>query len=695
MIRQYSHVLAVITTCMALTLLAGCGGGGSPTKPTTPTPPPPPPPTPVATTITVTPSSHTLGSIGATVQLTATVKDKNNNTMSGQTVTWTSGNMAVATVNAQGLVTAASNGTAQITARSGNASGRATVTVAEPVPTRIAITPSSRTLEAIGDTVQLRAAVRDQRNNAVSGETIAWSSGDDAVATVSEEGLVTAVSNGMVDITAQSGSLSSNATITVAQVPESILIAVDPDSTPLTEMGQTLQLTASVSDANDVPIDDALVTWSSSNESVATVDEEGLVTAVGSGMADITATAGEVSQSVAVTVMIPSPDREPLIALYNATDGPNWTRQDNWLSEAPISTWYGITTNVVDRVTKIHLTAVGMTGSIPAVLGQLAHLDSLIISGNNGLTGSIPAELGQLQRLDVMNLSGNTLTGTIPPELGQLTRLKEMYLSVNKLSGDLPPELGQMSNMEWLFLGRNEFTGPIPPELGNLSNLVRFNLSRNNLAGEIPAEFGQFPDLVLLDLSENKLSGSLPDELGQLRILAFLMLENNPDLSGSLPGTFLDLERLQILRLSGTQICVPPTADFRIWLSGISDPLQGAIDLNEITYCEIEYLPWTGLMVSPGKLAFVTDALPVPFELTTCFPLNNFEFMGASITVYEAKWQWRTDMDSPWMDLEDTIVTFQVCPLSPDEPGDYRLVGDATIQGERGFYASENYFTIE
>ena len=123
MIRRYSRVLAVVTTCMALTILAGCGGGDSPTKPTPPTPPPPPPPTPVATSITVTPSSHTLPAISATVQLMATVKDQNNNTMSGQTVTWSSANTAVATVSAQGLVSAVSNGTAQITARSGNSSG--------------------------------------------------------------------------------------------------------------------------------------------------------------------------------------------------------------------------------------------------------------------------------------------------------------------------------------------------------------------------------------------------------------------------------------------------------------------------------------------------------------------------------------------------------------------------------------------
>ena len=532
MIRRYSRVLAVVTTCMALTILAGCGGGGSPTKPTTPTTPPPPPPTPVATTITVTPSSHTLGSIGATVQLTATVKDQNNNTMSGQTVTWTSGNMAVATVNAQGLVTAASNGTAQITARSGNASGRATVTVAEPVPTRIAITPSSHTLEAIGETVQFMATVRDQRNNVMTGQTVTWSSGDDAVATVSEEGLVTAVSNGMVDITAHSGSLSStaaisvsepvpttividptsaalesigetvqltalvldqrenampdamvtwssgdeavatvdeaglvtavgkgmtdiaaqsdeameSATITVSQVAASITIT--PEMTTLTEFGETVQLEVAAEDANEVAIDEPVITWSSGDETVATVDEAGLVTAVGNGMTDITAQSGNAMQSVTVTVEGPSPDRETLIAIYNATDGMNWTMQGNWLSEERVSMWDGVATDDRGRVTELNLD-----------------------------------------------------------------------------------------------------------------------------------DFG--------------LSGMVPMELGQLTNLATLHLQNNADLEGALPDSFLDLE-LMSLNLGSTQVCVPQNDEFKMWLSGIMD-VQGT------TLCEIEYLPWEGLMVSPGK----------------------------------------------------------------------------------------------
>ena len=398
MIRPYSRAFAMITASMYFMILAGCGGGdSSPTSPTPSTPTPPaPPPTPVATSITVAPSSHTLASIGATVQLSATVRDQNNNPMTGQTVTWTSSNTAVATVSGNGLVTAVSNGTSQITARAGNASGTSNITVAEPVPTRIAVTPSSHTLEEIGETVQLRATVRDQRNNVMSGQTITWSSGDEAVATVDGNGLVTAVSDGMAEITARSGSLSANAaitvaspvpssitiepvahtfeaigdtlqlavvvldqrenammdvtvtwssgddavatvdenglvtavdngkaeitaqagdamgtaSITVAQVPANISIEVDAEDTTLTEIGQTLQLMVSVSDANDEPISEPSVTWMSSDEAVVTVDEDGLVEAVGNGMADVMAASGDVSDMVSITVMDPDADAE-------------------------------------------------------------------------------------------------------------------------------------------------------------------------------------------------------------------------------------------------------------------------------------------------------------------------------------------------------------------------------------------------
>ena len=258
----------------------------------------------VPTRITIAPTSHTLEMIGATVQLTATVRDQRNNIMSGQSITWSSADEAVATVSGAGLVTAVSNGMAEIAATSGSLSASASIAVAEPVATSITVDPASHTLEAIGDTVELAAVVLDQHENAMADMSVTWSSGDDAVATVDENGVVTAVDNGMAEITAQAGDAMGTASITVAQVPASISIEVAADATTLTEIGQTLQLMVSVSDANENAIAEQAVTWTSGDEAVVTVDEDGLVEAVGNGMAEVMAASGDVSAMVSITVTI-------------------------------------------------------------------------------------------------------------------------------------------------------------------------------------------------------------------------------------------------------------------------------------------------------------------------------------------------------------------------------------------------------
>ena len=98
--------------------LASCGGGRSPTEPT-----------PVATSVTLSETSLIFTSLGATSHLSATVKDRNGSTMSGASVTWSSSNPAVATVLANGLVTAISVGSATILAQSGSVSAMASVTI--------------------------------------------------------------------------------------------------------------------------------------------------------------------------------------------------------------------------------------------------------------------------------------------------------------------------------------------------------------------------------------------------------------------------------------------------------------------------------------------------------------------------------------------------------------------------------------
>ena len=196
-----------------------------------------------------------------------------------------------------------------------------------------------------------------------------------------------------------------------------------------------------------------------------------------------------------------SSDRDALVALYDATDGANWKNSENWLSDAPIGEWHGVTTDTKGRVTGISLSHNRLSGPIPSELGSLSNLERLSLSYNR-LSGSIPSELGGLSNLERLLLSGNRLSGSIPSELGSLSNLEWLSLRNNRLSGSIPSELGNLSNLTLLFLYDNALSGPIPSELGNLSNMERLYLAGNELTGCVPASLDEvrwndFEDLAL------------------------------------------------------------------------------------------------------------------------------------------------------------------------------------------------------
>ena len=257
----------------------------------------------VSSTITITPAAATLTALGETAQLHVTVKDAKNQTVPGATVTWQSSNSAVASVDSSGLVTARANGTATITATSGGKSTTVTITVLQS-PTTIAVTPAAATLNAIGSTVQLRATVRDANNNLLAGASVSWLSSNSVVADVGSTGRVTARSNGTATITATSGGRTATAIITVAQLPNTIVIT--PSSATLVAIGETVQLRATVKDEKAQTVPGANVTWQSSNPAVASVNASGQVTAQGNGTAIITATSG--SRAATATITVTRPD---------------------------------------------------------------------------------------------------------------------------------------------------------------------------------------------------------------------------------------------------------------------------------------------------------------------------------------------------------------------------------------------------
>ena len=234
--------------------------------------------------------------LGQTVTMTATVLPSD---ASDKSVTWTSSNSDIVSVTQNGSVTANAMGEAEITATSndGGFSKSCKVTVIEPlVPaTSLTLTPKTMSLN-IGESGSLELQILPNDCN----EILEWKSSDPSVATVNA-GDITALAAGTTTITVRGSNTSASATVTV--IDPYAVTGVTLDRTTLSlEMGETATLVATV-----LPEDarDKTVTWSSGNTAVATVDQQGKITTVSPGTAQITVTTkdGSFSASCALTVV--------------------------------------------------------------------------------------------------------------------------------------------------------------------------------------------------------------------------------------------------------------------------------------------------------------------------------------------------------------------------------------------------------
>ena len=253
-------------------------------------------------------------------------------------------------VDDAGLLTGVGAGEVEVTATAAGVTGRAALAVVAPAPTTVAVTPDTLALTALGQTAQLTAEVRDQAGRAMGGVPVSWSSADTTVAAVDSAGSVTAAGSGTTTVTATADSASGEAVAAVMQAAGSVVVSPPADTVA---PGDTLRLAAEAFDENGHRVERAEFTWSSSNASVATVDATGLVTGVAEGTAMITATTGDASGTSAITVE--NPDRAALVALYHATDGPNWVNNENWLTDAPPGESYGVDTDASGRVVRLDL----------------------------------------------------------------------------------------------------------------------------------------------------------------------------------------------------------------------------------------------------------------------------------------------------------------------------------------------------
>ena len=450
----------------------------------------------------------------------------------------------------------------------------------------------------------------DNNDAQLTSAAVSWSSNDTEVVTVSAQGLATAMGNGMATITARSGNVSRDASVSVLDVSaqRQALITIGRalkvvlpgwgSALPLNEwlgvrtntLGQVtgLELIRGMNLGTRKPIPPEIGQLTQLeelklyNSYVFGPLPQTMTRLVNLKMLDLEFTKvcvpptsafqawlnGIPEKTGVSTICGANPDRDALIALYNETGGPGWSKNANWLSDLPLSTWYGVQTNFEEEVTLLELSENNLQGEIPSEIGQLQKLSYLSFH-NNQLIGEIPSEIGQLRLLTVLRLSNNQLTGKIPIEIGQLQILGDLSFHNNQLTGNIPSEIGQLRELKILELGNNRLSGKTPTEIGQLQNLTHLNLDNNQLTGEIPSEIGQLRELMGLGLGNNQLTGKIPDPIGQLSKLTYLILGDNPGLSGNLPEAIIELANLEILYLHNTQICIPHTSQYVTWFDGI------------------------------------------------------------------------------------------------------------------------------
>jgi len=182
----------------------------------------------------------------------------------------------------------------------------------ESVATQLVVEPMDSFALGIGQSVQLRATPMTSQGVVVPGYAISWTSSDSEVADVTDEGLVSGVAQGSTTIEALaerqaldahdanvSGGLSKEVFVSVEAPVASVEINLSEVDI---RVGGAVQLLAVPRDGNGNPLEGRYVTWSSSDDSVAAVDDHGLVTGMSEGTATIQALSEGISGTSTVTV---------------------------------------------------------------------------------------------------------------------------------------------------------------------------------------------------------------------------------------------------------------------------------------------------------------------------------------------------------------------------------------------------------
>ncbi len=270
-------------------------------------------------------------------------------------------------------------------------------------------------------------------------------------------------------------------------------IILDPPSLhfEVSALGDTARLAAVAVNADGDTLPDVEITWESADTSIAPVDSTGLVTAAGYGTVEIAAASDSLTGTAEVEVVFKPSDRQVLDTLYRVTGGEKWTDTTNWLSDEPLSDWFGVETSDSGEVVGLWLGDNNLTGPIP---GLLAELDSLVALdlGGNALAGEIPWDFREMQQLRRLRLNRNALEGLLPPVMGEMAGLRYLHIGDNELSGVVPGPFADLE-LDTLYAARSGAC--VPPSLGEWFEGIEQTDSAAHCVASVAIEVVDAPSL--------------------------------------------------------------------------------------------------------------------------------------------------------------------------------------------------------
>ena len=283
-------------------------------------------------------------------------------------------------------------------------------------------------------------------------------------------------------------------------------------------------------------------------------------------------------------------ERNALVAIYNALDGPHWQRHDNWCSDRPVNEWSGVGTDNEGRVVSLNIEENGLNGAIPKEIIKLSALRQLRIDGaiadfspifnlaslkylSFGIVGdmeydeyknymfAIPETIANLKNLVELTVSG--INADLPDAFFGLENLERVELKSFNTGRPMQTGFGRLKNLRSLSIrsicedivpGANALCGELPDDIYDLHNLETLEMIDTRVGGALSPRIGELQNLITLHIPHNRFNGSLPAELANLHFwdnsypgmskTRIVLLEN--DFSGKVPEAFRNWPEWQL-----------------------------------------------------------------------------------------------------------------------------------------------------